>query len=399
MLKMNFRYSVPSTVHYFKKSRALTRWESRGIWMGKGAQVLSLEIPVQEEELAVLLTGHAPSGKALYSRYAPNRRVCLEAVLAPHKSISIAASMDNEEQRDSVRKAWGAAMASWFLALETMAVCRITGKPSKTGNMLAAVFTHEVSRYGDPHLHTHFLILNTTQDPDTRRWFVLEPVTIFKARTALEQLFQRELCRELQLRGWNAVLDKERCVTTLPVPESACLRLSKGHAAIQAKTRLQESVSQSLQRQKKAEDRMNDRIRPRKTIGRGLAPLMTPEEEALFQDQSRIPELMPDPAPKLVIQKAFCSAVSRASKGPATWGAIAQVAIENISVALADIVDVAEQYQEADSRNGANSQKAVKPIILRTLSDANIREAQLALRIRSAGLALQNSCLDYSGYG
>src|SRR5260221_205528 len=72
-----------------------------------------------------------------------------------------------------------------------------------TGNLAAALFTHDTSRALDPHLHTHCIVFNATFDAAENRWKALQNYELLRARKFAENAYYHELARELRSFGYQ----------------------------------------------------------------------------------------------------------------------------------------------------------------------------------------------------
>lgn len=343
MLKLRCRHDVGSAVRYFTSDPALSEHEKRGQWSGTAAVGLGIKPQVTSSDLTSMLNGFSPAGRPLFSRRSDERRSSWEVVLAPHKSISVGALCADESERERVRGAWDSACSSMVRTVESLSACQNNGAaPIRTQNVAAAVFSHEFSRHGDPHLHTHILLMNATFDLSSRKWRSLEPSPIYKAQIGLDAVFHRELCRELQIRGLNASLNAEG-VAELPISESTCSRMSKAHTLIQQlATRLPPDLNE-LNR-KTAENRINDRTRPRKKLVSDR-PTMSSDERRQFKRVCETPPLREKP---MSIPEALerlersLREVSLILNTRSKWRAIANAAAQDLRTPIEPLIEAAD---------------------------------------------------------
>ena len=141
-------------------------------------------------------------------------------------------------------------------------------KEIPTGVLLAAAFTHETSRHGDPMLHHHLLLMNATYDALTNRWQALNSTPYYRLAKSFDRAFQHELVRHLRAAEVDARIERvDRVeVAVLPaVPGAICERLSRARQAIVSEqTRLAATgtlVENGSQRRRQAR-LLNDRLRP-----------------------------------------------------------------------------------------------------------------------------------------
>jgi conjugative relaxase-like TrwC/TraI family protein len=274
MLKIRVIRDVASRVDYHKAGIGLSDAEKTGHWLGGGVAAAGFahDAGVSAEALAAALSGYALDGTYLGQRRKPNRRAGWDVVLSPHKSISVAALCLPDAIAAKVREAWESAVATTVTAMESLS-CHVqhynagqTGIEA-TGNLIVPCFTHTDSRHKDPHLHTHCIVINATQN-DAGVWRGLEPAPIYRNNMNLDAVLQHELHRELVARGLPSALDaKSRAA--LPVPAKICARLSTANRMLdRAMQPAQDSnIPTNLKAIKNTDtlrNLLNDRLRPPK---------------------------------------------------------------------------------------------------------------------------------------
>jgi conjugative relaxase-like TrwC/TraI family protein len=77
----------------------------------------------------------------------------------------------------------------------------------KTGNMVAGLFQHGTSRLGDPQLHTHAVIMNTTQDKKGN-WKSLHNDSLYKHSKLFGVIYQKKLNDLVRSIGYKTVPGK-----------------------------------------------------------------------------------------------------------------------------------------------------------------------------------------------
>jgi conjugative relaxase-like TrwC/TraI family protein len=120
--------------------------------------------------------------------------------------------------------------------MEAFAAARIrTGGQQNdrfTGNLVAALFTHDTSRALDPHLHTHCIVLNATFDQAEHRWKALQNYELLRAKKFAENAYYHELSRELRSLGYRIRNRARGDFQVEGVSEELCDRFSKRDAEI-----------------------------------------------------------------------------------------------------------------------------------------------------------------------
>ncbi len=312
MYKIQVRRNVEGTIDYFLKDAELSAEERSGVWVGRGATMLGLTkataeermhvldvrkpaatqgIAVTEDDLRFALHGYAPpssehGGKPLNGRYAQQgvRKCAWEIVLAPHKSVSVAALClrgEHATQASLVKSAYQDATLETFQAMECLARRSNGSRPNiETFSLLAAQFTHEISRRNDPQMHTHYLVMNATHDPHDyarREWYALQSLQYYQQAREIDMVFQRALAQHLSTRGVDArmLTIDDLPATVLPsVDPAICHRLSRAHQAIQRQVAGRWQREERGIKEKRAENRFNDRLRPSKVGTLAARPAM-----------------------------------------------------------------------------------------------------------------------------
>lgn len=252
------QFKLRSAKEYFDEHLAVNDYYAEGQttageWIGNGVEMLGLKASVTREEFVALCENQNPhSGETLTQRLRTvrleegqklsDRRIFYDFCISPPKSVSILALMLDQpwlvqSHREAVRLA--------LKELESFASTRVrqegANEDRRSGNIVAALFTHETSRALDPHLHTHCIVFNTTHDPVEKRWKALQTYEMFRAQKFAENLYYHELAKALRTRGFT--------IRNLPrgdfeiegMPDEICDRFSKRHQEIDASlTRLLE---------------------------------------------------------------------------------------------------------------------------------------------------------------
>lgn len=153
--------------NYYKEGNTLAHEQSQ--WWGKGAAALGLSGSVDSKHFTALLQGHLPGGQL-------GKKVDGEIIHRPGfdltfsvpKSVSILALLGEDER---IFKAIETATDRVLEGIEReQAKTRIKKdgilKVERTGHLVVARFLHDISRDGDPQLHTHCVVMNATLRKD-----------------------------------------------------------------------------------------------------------------------------------------------------------------------------------------------------------------------------------------
>ena len=170
-------------------------------WWGAGAASLGLHGAVDPGQFAALLEGRLPSGETLHNA-AAGRRGGTDGTFSAPKSVSLQLLVGGDRR---IIDAHCAAVERALAHAETLVACRVTDdgttRSERTGNMVVARFTHDLSRACDPQLHTHCVMINATRRADGQ-WRAIDNQAIYGHKMLLGALYRAELARELQALGY-----------------------------------------------------------------------------------------------------------------------------------------------------------------------------------------------------
>ena len=161
-----------ATQYFFSHDEYYFQDSMEQAWYGKGAEALELGKNIAQEKFSQLLAGKLPNGQQLgridsgQIKHRPGYDLTFNAP----KSVSLLAMLGQDKR---LLKAHGQAVG---VALDTIekdcAQARVTEKGKTrfecTSNLVVATFRHELSRAGDPHLHTHCIVMNATRCADDK---------------------------------------------------------------------------------------------------------------------------------------------------------------------------------------------------------------------------------------
>ena len=249
MLTAKTQYNLTNAREYFEEHLCVGDYYDEGQrvsgqWIGKGAEQLGLAGKVRADDFLRLCENQNPStGETLTQRMntvrmdegkeAVNRRVFYDFTFSPPKSVSIVALAVGDER---IVAAHHQAVWAAMRELETFAATRVRAGGGNgdrsTGNVAAALFTHDTSRALDPHLHTHCVVFNATFDPVEHRWKALQNYEMLRARKFAENVYYHELARQLQNFGYQIHNQARGDFRIEGVAEEICDRFSKRDAEV-----------------------------------------------------------------------------------------------------------------------------------------------------------------------
>jgi conjugative relaxase-like TrwC/TraI family protein len=178
--------------------------ESPGCWYGAGATNLGLKGEASVAGFQAMFEGRDPTTEELLGR-PPGRNAvpAFDVVLRPTKSVSILYGLGDPATGRAVLAAHHAGLSEAVAYLDEHLGARRGhgGHEHVSGQgVLAVGFDHRTSREGDPLLHTHLVIANRVQGPDSR-WTALDGRDLYRHRLAADAIYratyQRELVRTL----------------------------------------------------------------------------------------------------------------------------------------------------------------------------------------------------------
>lgn len=161
--------------YYGGEANFETLENAEGYWLGKGAALLGLEGKVNPDVLDEILRGHLPDGTVISRQINgnENNRPGIDLTFGAPKSISILGLLGGDTR---LIDAHNEAVRLAMLEVEKSVTARLTHDGVTTmittGNMVAAIYTHDTNREGEMHLHSHGLLFNATRANDDK-WHAL----------------------------------------------------------------------------------------------------------------------------------------------------------------------------------------------------------------------------------
>ncbi len=160
-------------------------------WHGAAAARFGLAGPCHSQHFESLCAATRPgTGEKLLPREKEGRRVCYFAQISAPKDVSIAHLVGGD---DRIAGWWREAVEETLREIEAVTATRVrvggADDDRTTGEMIAAVVTHDTNRALDPQLHTHVCIMNLTFDKVEGRWKSVQPFAFYQ-----HQAFFREVC-------------------------------------------------------------------------------------------------------------------------------------------------------------------------------------------------------------
>ena len=182
------------------------------LFCGREAKHLGLAGPPEAGQLQALLEGRHPvGGERLAGLRAGRRNAGFDLTFTAPKSVSLLLALGDERVRQAVLSAHEAGVAAGLDYLERHELGARRGAQGArivtAHGFVGARYTHEMSRAGDPHLHTHVVVANAVRGPDGR-YSAPDMRPIYHAAktagTIAEAVLRHELTRSLGVE-WGAV--------------------------------------------------------------------------------------------------------------------------------------------------------------------------------------------------
>jgi conjugative relaxase-like TrwC/TraI family protein len=213
------QHIAPGDGKYYTEENAA---QMKGVWYGRGAEMLKLSGEVKQEDFFRLCDNINPStGKRLTARTDDDRRVMTDVTFTLPKSVTLAYELGGHngggdtQVLNAVRESVQETMAD----IEADAKTRVrkggedTDRP--TGSLIWAEHVHRTSRpvtdekgqRTDADLHIHATTLNATFDPVEKRWKAVQLSDVFRDKGWHQSAFHARLASKLKAIGFGIEKD------------------------------------------------------------------------------------------------------------------------------------------------------------------------------------------------
>ncbi|MBL9219466.1 MAG: relaxase domain-containing protein [Opitutaceae bacterium] len=204
-------FAVKGAVEYFREHMALGDYltqegQAEMTWFGEGAKRLGLSGQCDLQQFENLCRGQHPlTGVKLTVRdKGASRRVCFFGQISPPKDVSVLHLVGGDAR---IGEWWHEAVAEALGEMESVAATRVRkgGKNSdrQTGNVIAAIVTHDANRSLDPQLHTHLCFMNLTWDEAEGRWKGLQPSGLYRHQGYFREVCYNRLAMRMREAGYE----------------------------------------------------------------------------------------------------------------------------------------------------------------------------------------------------
>ncbi|MDP3069657.1 MAG: MobF family relaxase [Opitutaceae bacterium] len=243
---------MKGAVEYFREHMGIGDYLDQGgqaklTWYGIAAEKLGLRGVCRREDFEQLCKGRHPvtGDKLAVRERAAGRRVCFFGQISAPKDVSIACLIGGDNR---IWAWWDEAVRETLKEIEAVTATRVrrsgADENRTTGNMVAAVVTHEASRKLDPQLHTHVCVLNVTFDTAENRWKSVQPSGFYKHQGFLREVCYNKLAERLLAAGYELEPARGIGFTIKGVPPALRERFSQRRAQILRETAAAGAVSQ-----------------------------------------------------------------------------------------------------------------------------------------------------------
>ena len=202
---------VKGAVEYFREHMALGDYmgqegRSEMTWVGSGAGRLGLHGQCDLTHFENLCRGRHPlTGEKLMVRdKGRHRRVGYFGQISPPKDVSLLYLVGGDQR---IGDWWREAVTQTLREIEAVTATRVrragANADRSTGNMIAAIVTHDASRSLDPQLHTHVCVMNLTYDEAESRWKSVQPSGFYRHLGYFREICYNELARRMRAAATN----------------------------------------------------------------------------------------------------------------------------------------------------------------------------------------------------
>ncbi len=221
-------YYVEALPNYYLQSS-----EPRGLWHGRGAQVLGLSGEIADADFLALMAGEHPDrpGRALGRRYGDESVRGFDVTCSAPKSVSVLFAVGDDQTRTAVLDGHDQAVTAVVEWIERTALTRyrINGEVAVVDaeGIIAATFRQHTSRALDPQLHSHVVVANRVLSPDGR-WLALDARGLKLDQRTVSAIYHASLQAELTRRLGVEWIETEHSISEIGgVPAEAITAFSQ----------------------------------------------------------------------------------------------------------------------------------------------------------------------------
>jgi conjugative relaxase-like TrwC/TraI family protein len=208
------QHIAPGDGKYYTEENAQ---QMKGVWHGRGAEMLQLSGEVKQEDFFKLCDNINPAtGERLTARTDDDRRVMTDLTFDVPKSVTLAYELGGDERilnafRQSLRETMGEIEAN----VQTRVRKNGADNDRPTGNMVWAEHIHRTARpvtkdnvqTVDPQLHAHATVFNATYDSVEKRWKAIQLGDIVRDKGYYQAAFHARMAHRLKDLGYGIERD------------------------------------------------------------------------------------------------------------------------------------------------------------------------------------------------
>jgi conjugative relaxase-like TrwC/TraI family protein len=208
MISIGAVSSASGAAGYYANDNYYTEGEGadHSQWHGRGAEALGLTGSVATAAFEAVLEGRLPNGASITTPSGQEHRPGLDMAFSAPKSVSLMALVDGDERLLAAFEASVKATLGWvernLIEARRFDEKSGTQQPVKTSNMVAGLFTHDLSRNRDPQLHIHAVIANVAQRPDGA-WRALRNDPLYAQQATIAAVHNADLRARIEALGYR----------------------------------------------------------------------------------------------------------------------------------------------------------------------------------------------------
>jgi uncharacterized protein YjiS (DUF1127 family) len=177
-----------------------------------------------------VLEGRLPNGASITTPSGQEHRPGLDMAFSAPKSVSLMALVGGDERLLAAFEASVKATLGWvernLIEARRFDEKSGTQQPVKTSNMVAGLFTHDLSRNRDPQLHIHAVIANVAQRPDGA-WRALRNDPLYAQQATIAAVHNADLRARIE-----ALAIVPRPLRTPPMASSRSPAFARPHHGV-----------------------------------------------------------------------------------------------------------------------------------------------------------------------
>jgi conjugative relaxase-like TrwC/TraI family protein len=185
----------------------------KGVWHGRGAEMLQLSGEVKQEDFFRLCDNLNPAtGEQLTPRNKDERRVMTDLTFDVPKSVTLAYELGGDDRiLDAFRKSLRETMSEIERNVQTRVRKNGADTNRPSGNLIWAEHIHRTARpvtkdegqTVDPQLHAHATVFNATFDSVEKRWKAIQLGDIVRDKGNYQAAFHARLAHRLKGLGYG----------------------------------------------------------------------------------------------------------------------------------------------------------------------------------------------------